>query len=182
MSRRCGILFQLILLTAHIIVSPLCHGWQQHPVLRFRVIIQLILRPCFRFSDHCGARMRQTCCHSKHHRKTHFFRVVKHLLHHVVRLLLVRRFKTRHHGKLGIKTRVLFILRRVHGWVIGNDYHNATIDSRHCRVDKRICRHVHTHMFHANHGSFPHVRHAQRLLHRCLFVRSPTAMHTALTR
>ena len=96
-------------------------------------------------------------------------------MHHVVGLLLVARFEAWDHGEFGIETRVLFVLGRVHGWVIGSKDYESAVHACDSGIHKGIGAYVHTHVLHTHEGALTHIRHTKGRLHSCLLVGCPLA-------
>ena len=125
-----------------------------------------------------GARVGHAGSEAHEHWNAVLLAVVEGATHHVVGLLLWRRLEARHHSKVGIEARVLFILWRVHRWVVAGNNHKTAIGSCHCTIDKCVGTHVHAHMLHAHHGTLARVAHTQSFLHGCLLVGTPLAVNT----
>ena len=113
------------------------------------------------------------------HRDSEPFREFERGFHHVIGLLLSGGFEGRHEGEFTVETRILLVLRGVHRGIVRNDDHQSAVGAGHRRVDESVGRHVQTHMFHADQRAFAGERHAERLLHGCLFVRRPGVVHAA---
>ena len=71
---------------------------------------------------------------------------------HVVGFLLVPGFKDRDQCKFSVDPGVLFILRRMHGWVVGRDDDHPAVRTGYGGIDKGVGGHIETDVLHANHG------------------------------
>ena len=133
---------------------------------------------CQRFTHHhTGTGMGQAGYYTHQDRQFGFFRQLVSICHHVVSLLLGRRFEDWNHGELAIETRVLLVLRRVHGRVIGSQHHQASVHTCNGGVDKGVGGHVHSHMLHTNQGTLAGISHTEGSFHGGLLIRTPTATH-----
>ena len=122
--------------------------------------------------------MCHTGSNAHQYRRTHLFRKVVCIRHHVVSFLLGRRFQNRNQGKLAVKTGILLILRRMHRRIIGSQYHYPSVHACNGRIDKCVCTYVHSHVFHADQGAFSYIRNTQCSLHGCFFIGAPAAVQT----
>lgn len=64
----------------------------------------------------------------------------------------------------------------MHGGVVGCYYDDAAVDAGHGAVDEGVGAYVHSDVFHANHGSFAGVGHAERGFHGGFLVGAPSAV------
>ena len=175
-------LFQTRLLFHQRGIFPARIGRKEHPTGR---ILRTGQRPHlfgFFLHRHGGPGMCQTHHDTHQHRQLLPFGKFEAVLHHVVRLLLSRRFQGRYHGKLTVETGVLFILRRVHGRVVRHNHDHAAVHARNGSVDKSICRHVQPYVLHASYHTRTGVGCPQSRLDGSLFVRTPRAVQTSRTR
>ena len=163
----------------HFQITPARIGGKQHPVRRNRFpsrtsdFIELRLHPDRR------ARMGQAGNDTHQHGKFFPLRQFVCIFHHVIRLLLRRRFEDRHHGKLAIEARILLVLRRMHRRVIRRQHHDSSVNTRNCRIDKRIGAYIHTYMLHTDQCPLAHVRHTQSRFHSGLLIRAPAAVQAS---
>ena len=151
----------------------------QHPLARLGGVGAFVLGADTGDFDH-GPRMGHAGRQTHQYGNTVLLREVEGRLHHVVGLLLVRRFEGRHEGELAVKARVLLVLRRVHRRVIGRDHNQPAVGAGHRRIDECVGGDVHAHVLHADQRPFSGERHAEGLLHGGLFIGRPSAVHAAL--
>ena len=111
-------------------------------------------------------------------RKLHAFRQIESIAYHIVSLLLGRRFENGDHGEFAVETGVLFVLRGVHRRVVGHQHDQPAMGSGHGRIDEGVCRHVQTHMLHADQGALTDEGDPQSGFHSRLFVRAPIAIYS----
>ena len=175
-----GCLLQLGLLGGDMVVTLASIGRQKHPVGRYGVVVQLVLRTRLVGHDHHGTRMGHAGGDAHEYRQLLLFAEVEGSGHHVVGFLLTGRLEGGNHGKLAIEARVLLVLTGVHGGVVGSEYDHAAIDTRHATIDEGVGADVHAHVLHAHQRTLAHERHAQGLFHGRLLVGTPTAVNAAL--
>ena len=161
-------------------ILPFGIARQQYPAGTFLIGGKCILVPAVPYR-HRGTRVRQAGDQPHQHRQTEFFRQVKGVGHHIVAFLLRRGLQYRNHGKFSIKAGILFVLRGVHGRIVGRHHHQTALHARDGGVDKGIGADIHSHMLHTNQRAFPGERHAQRRFHGGFFVGAPTAVQAAFT-
>jgi len=174
-----GLLFQPGVILQQRLVSHARVSRHQHPLAGLFGMAQRVFGARLARLDD-GPRMGHAGRQAHQHRNPEPLREVEGGLRHVVCLLLVRRLEGRHEGEFPVEARILFVLRRVHRGVVGCHDHQPAVGSGHRRVDEGVGRHVQPHVFHADQRALAGERHAERLLHGCLFVRRPRAVHVAL--
>ena len=80
--------------------------------------------------------------------------------HAVETFLLIGGLNYGNHRELPVKTGILLILRRMHRRIIRGDDDYSAVDTGNGGVHERVGTYVHSHMFHADHGTFARVRHS----------------------
>ena len=111
-----------------------------------------------------------------------FFRKVKGLADHGIRLLLGGRFEARDHGEIGIEAGILFVLRGMHGRVVTGSHDKSAARTGHRGAHETVGADIHAHMFHTDKRTFPAVGNAERRLHGGLFIAAPVAVDVPLPR
>ena len=119
--------------------------------------------------------MRQARHNPEQDREPDLFREGESLADHVIGFLLVRRLEHGNHRELGIETRVLFVLRGVHRGIVGRQDDKSALDPRHGSVYESVGTDVHADVLHADEGALARIGHAERSLHRSLFICTPAA-------
>ena len=131
----------------------------QHPLARLGGVGAFVLGADAGDFDH-GPRMGHAGCQTHQYGNTVLLREVEGRLHHVVGLLLVRRFEYRYKGKFTIYPGILLILRGMHRRIVGCGNYQSTVSSGNSCIHEAIGCHIHTDVFHTYQGSFAGVRHA----------------------
>ena len=167
----------LLLLPDESVVLLAGNARKKHPSVRRRVEGVLLL---WLTHDNGGARVGKTRNDAKEHRLLDGLREVERHAHHVVSLLLGGRLEYGDHGKLAVETRVLLVLRGVHGRVVGSKHHQSALNARDGAVDEGIGAHVHAHVLHAHQGTLAGIGHAEGSLHGGLFVCTPARTDATL--
>ena len=154
---------------------------QKDPAGPFPVRRERILRPGLPHF-HGGPGMGQAGDHPQQDRQPHFFRQAEGIGHQVIAFLLVGRLQDGHQGELPVEARILLVLGRMHGRVVGGDHHQTALHAGHAGVHERIGTDIHAHMLHAHQRPLARIGHAQSSLHGRFLIGTPTAPHPAFPR
>ena len=143
--------------------------------------MHFVFRPDFTGLDD-SAGMRHAGRQPHQHRNPLFFGEIEGVADHRIRLLLGRRLEAGHHGKFGVETGILFILRGVHGRIVASGDDQSAVGSGHGGIDKSVGTDVHADMLHAYQGALAGVGYTQRRFHGRLFIAAPVAVQVAFPR
>ena len=169
-------LFQFVIVGKHFDIPLFRYCRKKHPLGIRKLDCHMFFNFVVHFHD--SPRMRHPRRYPHKHWSAHFLGKFKAETGHIVCLLLIGRLQNRYEREFSIKSRILFILRRVHRRIVGRYHEHASVSSGNAGIDKSVGSDVHSHMFHADNRPPSHVRHSESGFHGSLFISTPFAVHS----